>query len=92
LRASARTALPVSAVVPATSSRSSTIWNASPRFFAYAPSAAMGSAAAPVVRAPHARGGDEQRARLAAVDPFQRLESDRLIGRLEVERLSADQP
>src|SRR4029450_1037159 len=46
-RASARTALPVSAGSPATSRRSSTIWNASPRFFAYADSAAIGSAAAP---------------------------------------------
>src|SRR5690606_15234223 len=34
LRASARTALPVSAGSPVTSSRSSTIWNARPRFFA----------------------------------------------------------
>src|SRR5262249_16457694 len=53
LRASARTAFPVSAVLPVTSSRSSTIWNASLRFLAYAASAASGSAAAPAVSAPH---------------------------------------
>ena len=49
---SARTALPVSAGLPSTSSRSSMIWNASPRFLANADNAAMTSAFAPAVRAP----------------------------------------
>ena len=92
LRASSRTALPVSAGSPSTSSRSSMIWNASPRFFAYAASAATDSASAPARQRAGDGGRAEERAGLAAMNALEQLEADLLLGRQQVGGLAADQP
>ena len=67
------------------------IWNASPRFFAKAESAATASASAPAVIAPATADGAEERTGLAAMNALEQLEADLLIGRQQIRRLAADQ-